>query len=113
MLVNTSGGVAGGDRLQSEVTALGRITLTSQAAEKIYRAIDESARISTTLAMYERAKIAWCLPCEIGLIEGSCRTYGGPDFPSIVHFCLPRKDIDAWEGVNERKDDNRREQLKI
>jgi hypothetical protein len=41
--------------------------------------------------------------CEIGLIEGSCRTYGGPDFPSIVHFCLLRKDIDAWEGVNRRR----------
>ena len=73
MLVNTSGGVAGGDRLQSEVTALGRITLTSQAAEKIYRAIDESARISTTLAMYERAKLGWCLQ------ERLCSTGHAPD----------------------------------
>jgi len=73
VLVNTSGGVAGGDRLQSEVTALGRITLTSQAAEKIYRAIDESARISTTPAMYERAKLAWCLQ------ERLCSTGHAPD----------------------------------
>lgn len=62
VLVNTAGGVAGGDRLDSAVTALGDacITLTSQTAERIYRAIDEPARISTTLAVGEKARLAWC-----------------------------------------------------
>src|SRR5262245_12370404 len=62
VLVNTSGGVAGGDRLQCEVEALAgsRITITSQAAEKIYRAIDEPARISTTITVCQTAKLAWC-----------------------------------------------------
>jgi urease accessory protein len=62
VLVNTAGGVAGGDRLDTAVTALAHacITLTSQAAEKIYRALDEPARISTTLKVGKTARLAWC-----------------------------------------------------
>ena len=36
------------------------VTLTSQAAERIYRALDEPARISTTLSVASAAKLAWC-----------------------------------------------------
>jgi urease accessory protein len=65
VLVNTAGGIAGGDRLETGVTALGNasIAVTSQAAEKVYRALDESARITTRLKAYEVAKLAW-LPQE-------------------------------------------------
>jgi urease accessory protein len=62
VFMNTAGGVAGGDRLDSAVTALGDacITLTSQAAERIYRALDEPARISTTLTVGGTARVSWC-----------------------------------------------------
>ena len=65
VFVNTAGGVAGGDRLESGVTALAgaSITVTSQAAEKIYRALNEPARIATKLKAREGAKLAW-LPQE-------------------------------------------------
>jgi len=65
VLVNTSGGVAGGDSLQSTVTAVSgaSIAVTTQAAEKIYRALDESARIFTKLNVDNGAKLAW-LPQE-------------------------------------------------
>ena len=65
VLVNTSGGVAGGDRLQSSVTALSGacIAVTTQAAEKIYRALDRSACITTKLIVGHAAKLAW-LPQE-------------------------------------------------
>jgi urease accessory protein len=65
VLVNTSGGVAGGDRLQLIVTALSGASLavTTQAAEKIYRAINTCAEISTTLKVCDTAKLAW-LPQE-------------------------------------------------
>lgn len=65
VLVNTSGGVAGGDCLQSTVTALNEasIAITTQAAEKIYGAINESAHITTTLILRDAAKVAW-LPQE-------------------------------------------------
>jgi urease accessory protein len=65
VLINTAGGIAGGDRLQSEVTALpnASIAVTSQAAEKVYRALGEPARLTTKLKVCEAAKLAW-LPQE-------------------------------------------------
>jgi len=65
VLVNTSGGVAGGDRLESNVTARedASIAITTQAAEKVYRALAESAHILTTLKVRDTAKLAW-LPQE-------------------------------------------------
>ena len=65
VLVNTAGGVAGGDRLECRVTALAdaSIAVTSQAAEKVYRALNEPARIATKLIVCEAAKLAW-LPQE-------------------------------------------------
>ena len=65
VFVNTSGGIAGGDRLEYGVTALAdaSIAVTSQAAEKVYRALNEPARISTKLKACEAAKLAW-LPQE-------------------------------------------------
>jgi urease accessory protein len=76
VLVNTSGGVAGGDSLESTVTALSgaAIAVTTQAAEKIYRALDQSARISTKLNVGNGAKLAW-LPQETIIFNGArlCR----------------------------------------
>jgi urease accessory protein len=65
VFVNTSGGIAGGDRLESAVTALtnASITVSSQAAEKVYRALNEAARITTSLKACESARLAW-LPQE-------------------------------------------------
>ena len=62
VLINTAGGVAGGDRLDTAVTALDHaaITLTSQTAERIYCALDRPARIATTLTVADTAKLAWC-----------------------------------------------------
>jgi urease accessory protein len=65
VLINTAGGIAGGDRLEFGVTALANasITVTSQAAEKVYRALNEPARIATKLKACQAAKLAW-LPQE-------------------------------------------------
>jgi urease accessory protein len=65
VLINTGGGVAGGDRLECSVTALpgASIAVTSQAAEKVYRALDAPARVATTLKAHESARLAW-LPQE-------------------------------------------------
>ena len=65
VLVNTAGGIAGGDRLESSVTVLANasIAVTSQAAEKVYRALNQPARIATKLRASEGAKLAW-LPQE-------------------------------------------------
>ena len=65
VFVNTAGGIAGGDRLQYGVTALANasVAVTSQAAEKVYRVLNEPARITTKLKACETAKLAW-LPQE-------------------------------------------------
>src|SRR5262249_44599798 len=62
---NPAGGIAGGARLKPAVTALASssIAVTSQAAEKAYRALNEPACITTRLKACEVAKLAW-LPQE-------------------------------------------------
>lgn len=65
VLVNTAGGIAGGDQLEFSVTALpsASMAVSSQAAEKVYRALSEPARINTQLRACAAAKLAW-LPQE-------------------------------------------------
>jgi urease accessory protein len=65
VLVNTAGGIAGGDRLKFRVTALANasIAVTTQAVEKVYRTSNEPTRIATKLQVCEAAKLAW-LPQE-------------------------------------------------
>jgi urease accessory protein len=65
VLINTAGGIAGGDQLEYGITMLANasITVTSQAAEKVYRALDEPSRIITKLRVHNLAKLAW-LPQE-------------------------------------------------
>ena len=65
VIVNTAGGIAGGDRLECDVTALAQasILVTSQAAEKVYRALREPARIATKIKVCASAQLAW-LPQE-------------------------------------------------
>jgi urease accessory protein len=65
VLINTAGGIAGGDGLECEVTAVSNasIAVTSQTAERVYRALDEPAHILTKLKVSEGARVAW-LPQE-------------------------------------------------
>ena len=75
VIVNSSGGIAGGDQLELEVIALDQaaVTVTSQAAEKIYRALDRPARVTTKLKACSKAKLAW-LPQET-IIFNRARIY--------------------------------------
>jgi urease accessory protein len=70
VLLNTGGGIAGGDRLECGVTALANasIAVTSQAAEKVYRALTVPARSATRLKVCAAAKLAW-LPQETILFD--------------------------------------------
>src|ERR1700758_4945860 len=65
VIINTGGGVAGGDRLECSVVVRpgASIAVTSQAAEKVYRSLYEPARVVTRLKAQESAKLAW-LPQE-------------------------------------------------
>ncbi len=72
VLANTAGGVAGGDRSDVTVEAGpgANATVTGQAAEKIYRAIDAPARITTRLTLEAGSTLEW-LPQETILFDGA------------------------------------------
>ena len=65
MFVNTAGGIAGGDRFDIGITAGegSRLTLTTAAAEKIYRAAGPAAQLNIALKAEAAAHLAW-LPQE-------------------------------------------------
>ena len=61
VLLNTAGGLTGGDRIDIAVTlgAGAEATLTTAAAEKIYRARDGEAEIGVKLALAAGARLTW------------------------------------------------------
>ena len=72
VLINTAGGLTGGDRLTVEAEAgpLARLSLTSQAAEKIYRSAAGDAIVETLLCARPGALLEW-LPQETILFDGA------------------------------------------
>jgi urease accessory protein len=72
VFVNTAGGVAGGDRFDIEVAGgeASRLTLTTAAAEKIYRTPGPSAQINIGLKAAAGAHLSW-LPQETILFDGA------------------------------------------
>ncbi|MCK1746230.1 urease accessory protein UreD [Bradyrhizobium sp. 139] len=70
VFVNTAGGVAGGDRFDIEITATdaARLTLTTAAAEKVYRAPGQAAELNIALKVAAGAHIGW-LPQETILFD--------------------------------------------
>jgi urease accessory protein len=70
VLVNTAGGIAGGDRFDIEIASAGeaRLTVTTAAAEKIYRAQGAAAELNVTLKAEGRSHLSW-LPQETILFD--------------------------------------------
>jgi urease accessory protein len=70
VFVNTAGGVAGGDRFDIAISAGegARLTLTTAAAEKVYRAPDSPAQLDISLKAADGAHLAW-LPQETILFD--------------------------------------------
>ncbi|SIQ32644.1 urease accessory protein [Rhizobium sp. RU20A] len=72
ILINSSGGLTGGDDLawRFEAKAGTDLTLTTQACERIYRASGGVAEVETKITVGEGARLAW-LPQETILFDGS------------------------------------------
>ena len=74
VLVNCSGGIAAGDRLDSTIDCAAdtHLVLTAQAAERCYRARpgEAPARITGRVRLQDRARMEW-LPQETILFEGA------------------------------------------
>jgi urease accessory protein len=72
ILINTSGGLAGGDlvSIKAEVGEGATLTLTSQAAERVYRTLGPAAEVQVSLSIAKDATLMW-LPQESIFFEGS------------------------------------------
>ncbi len=70
VFVNTAGGIAGGDRFDIDIAAGEgtRLTLTTAAAEKVYRAPGPAAQLNIALKAEARSHLAW-LPQETILFD--------------------------------------------
>ena len=70
VFVNTAGGVAGGDRFDIEIAAAdsSKLTLTTAAAEKVYRAPERAAELNIALKVAAGAHLGW-LPQEMILFD--------------------------------------------
>jgi len=70
MIVNTAGGIAGGDRHDLDIGVGEGATLgvTTAAAEKVYRALGPGAEIAVKLAVSAGARLTW-LPQETILFD--------------------------------------------
>jgi urease accessory protein len=72
MIVNTAGGIAGGDRLAVEVAVgkAARLAVTTTAAEKIYRSLGPAATVHVNLTVAANGKLTW-LPQETILFDSA------------------------------------------
>jgi len=75
ILINTGGGLAGGDRFTFAITAEenARLTVTSQAAERVYRSLGPAADVEVKLDAQPNATLMW-LPQETILFDGAALT---------------------------------------
>lgn len=72
VLINTAGGIAGGDKLDWEFTAneSSNLTITSQACERFYRSDEQTAHVRVSLNLCNRSSLCW-LPQETILFNGA------------------------------------------
>ncbi|KWV40399.1 urease accessory protein UreD [Rhizobium altiplani] len=72
VIINTAGGLTGGDRMNWSVTAGpgARIDVTTQACEKIYKASAGTAEVNTSITAGANARVDW-LPQETILFDRS------------------------------------------
>jgi urease accessory protein len=71
VLINTTGGITGGDTLRWSLEAGADTTalVTTQACERVYRSTGDPAEVSTTIDVGDNASFFW-LPQETILFEG-------------------------------------------
>lgn len=70
VLINTSGGLTGGDRIAWEIEAAGgsHLTVTTQACERVYKSSGGHAEVNTVLRAGNHAALHW-LPQETILFD--------------------------------------------
>ncbi|WP_448206249.1 urease accessory protein UreD [Azospirillum sp. sgz302134] len=119
VLVTTSGGMVGGDRLDISLSAGAgaKALVTTQAAEKVYRSTGADCRIDTRVSVLAGGWLEWMpqeaivfegsrlrrltrleLEGDARLIAGEMLVFGRAAFGETVSYGLVR---DAWEVVRD------------
>jgi urease accessory protein len=72
VLINTGGGIVGGDNLSIEVEAAKKTNtwITTQASEKVYKSSSEQSILSTKVTLEDNSTLFWC-PKETILFHNS------------------------------------------
>ncbi len=72
IMINTSGGLTGGDRfdIAADAGPDSHMILTTQAAERAYRSVSGSARVSSRLTASDGSTLHW-LPQELIVFDGA------------------------------------------
>ena len=73
MLINTAGGITGGDKFEIKLDlALSKIVTTTQTAERLYNSIGSTANINIHLTIDEGLTLH-CLPQETIVFDNTYR----------------------------------------
>ncbi|MGZ3309607.1 MAG: urease accessory protein UreD, partial [Xanthobacteraceae bacterium] len=107
VIVNTAGGVAGGDRFALDVTVEpgARLVVTTAAAEKVYRTLDPDATIDVTLTLGAMSSLAW-LPQETILFNRArLRRTINIDLAEDARLLLVEAIVFGRAGMGEAVDD--------
>jgi urease accessory protein len=104
VVVNTAGGMAGGDcfELAIEVGPGARLVVTTAAAEKVYRTLEPDTKVSVKLTVATGGELAW-LPQETILFDRArlCRTID-VDLADDARLVLAEAVIFGRSGMGER-----------
>jgi urease accessory protein len=103
VLINTAGGLTGGDdlRWQADAGPGTHFVLTTQACERIYRSLGTDAEVTISLAAGDEARLDW-LPQETILFEGSrLRRRLEVDLAATATFCAVEAVLLGREAMGE------------
>jgi urease accessory protein len=108
VIVNTAGGMAGGDRfaLDIQVETQARLVVTTAAAEKVYRTLAPDATVDVTLAVAAGGALAW-LPQETILFDRArLKRSIEVDLADDAQFILAEAIVFGRSGMGEAVDDS-------
>ena len=109
VIVNTAGGMAGGDRFAVEIAVEpgARLVVTTAAAEKVYRTLEPAATVDVKLAVAAGGSLAW-LPQEPILFDRArLRRTIEVDLAADAQLILAEAMVFGRSGMGERVDDGR------
>jgi urease accessory protein len=109
VIINTAGGVAGGDRLELDVRVGcdARLVITTAAAEKVYRTLEAEATVDVRLAVGDGGMLAW-LPQETILFDRArLRRSIEIDLAGDARLLLAEALVLGRSGMGETVDDGR------